>query len=171
LAGRPFSALRADLDDVLAAVAAGAARHGGRIVIIGILPTLRAVDLTPASLTHSARYRALSNGLHRLRHTPFEIAIDGPEPLTTTCDDVTFEGANTSWQVHLRVAPAAFARTYNAAQIATAMVLAIAGNAPTFLGHRLWDETRVALYPQSVDDRLDGATADWRPRRVSFGHG
>ena len=32
-------------------------------------------------------------------------------------DDVTFEGANTSLQVHLRVAAADFADTYNAAQL------------------------------------------------------
>ena len=31
--------------------------------------------------------------------------------------------------------------------------LAVAGNSPTFLGHRLWEETRVALFKQAVDDR------------------
>jgi gamma-glutamyl:cysteine ligase YbdK (ATP-grasp superfamily) len=171
LAGRPFSALRTGLESVLAAVGAGAARFGGRVVAIGILPTLRPADLSPAALTRSARYRALSNGIRRLRQAPFEIAIDGPEPLVTTCDDVTFEGANTSWQVHLKVAPRDFARTYNAAQIATAPVLAVAGNSPTFLGHRLWDETRVALYRQSVDERIAADSDDWRPARVTFGHG
>jgi hypothetical protein len=35
----------------------------------------------------------------------------------------------------------------------------------------LWDETRVALYRQSVDDRLDVTSDEWRPGRVSFGHG
>ena len=44
-------------------------------------------------------------------------------------------------------------RTYNAVQLATAPVLAVSGNSPTFLGHRLWDETRIALFKQSVDDR------------------
>ena len=171
LAGRPFFALRAQLEDVLAAVGAGASRFGGRVVAIGILPTLRATDLSPAALTRSARYRALSNGIRRLRQAPFQIAIDGPEPLVATCDDVTFEGANTSWQVHLKVPPADFARTYNAAQIATAPVLAVAGNSPTFLGHRLWDETRVALYRQSVDERVAADSDDWRPARVTFGHG
>jgi hypothetical protein len=85
--------------------------------------------------------------------------------------EVTFEGAYTSLQVHLRVAPLAFARTYNAAQVATAVVLAAAGNSPFFLGHRLWHETRVALFRQSVDDRGDKQQDDWRPARVSFGHG
>ncbi len=171
LAGRPFSGLRSDLDEVLSAVQRAAARRGGRAIAIGILPTLRRQDLTAAALTRSARYRALSNGLRRLRQGDFTIAIDGPEPLHATCDDVTFEGANTSWQVHLKVPPADFARVYNAAQIATAPVLAVSGNAPTFLGHRLWAETRVALYRQSVDDRLDETLDDWRPGRVTFGHG
>jgi len=171
LAGRPFTALRIDLEDALLAVRRAASRHGGRPVAIGILPTLRPSDLTAAALTHSARYRALSNGLRRLRQADFVIEIDGPEPLEATCDDVTFEGANTSWQVHLKVAPAEFARVYNAAQIACAPVLAVSGNSPTFLGHRLWDETRVALYRQSVDDRWGATPDDWRPGRVTFGHG
>ncbi len=74
-------------------------------------------------------------------------------------------------QVHLRVAPAEFARTHSAAQIATAPALAAAGNSPLFLGHRLWEETRIALFKQAVDDR--GALPDtWHPSaRVSFGHG
>jgi len=89
----------------------------------------------------------------------------------TAFDDVTLEGANTSFQVHLRVDPADFARSFNAAQLAIAPVLAIAGNSPLFLGRRLWDETRVALFRQSVDDRMSAETDDWRPSRVSFGHG
>jgi hypothetical protein len=55
--------------------------------------------------------------------------------------------------VHLRVDPADFTRTYNAVQLATAPVLAVSGNSPTFLGHRLWEETRIAAFKQSVDDR------------------
>lgn len=48
------------------------------MVAIGILPTLRPSDLTPAALTQSVRYRALSHGLRRVRQEPFAIAIDGP---------------------------------------------------------------------------------------------
>jgi hypothetical protein len=97
--------------------------------------------------------------------------ISGRDTLAADCDDVTFEGANTSWQIHLKVPPADFARTYNAAQIAVAPALAVAGNSPTFLGRHLWDETRIALYRQSTDDRRGPRTDDWRPARVSFGHG
>jgi len=149
----------------------GCGVHGGRAVAIGILPTLVATDLQPGMLTESHRYRALSAAIRRLRHEPFRIRIDGDEPLDVACDDVTFEGANTSLQIHLRVTPDAFAATYNAAQIATAPVLAAAGNSPLFLGRRLWDETRVALFRQAVDERIAAAEEDWRPARVSFGHG
>ena len=172
LAGRPFSALAEHLEGTLGAARDAAARHGARPVTIGILPTLAARDLQSGALTDSARYRALSAGIRRLRGAPFEFRIDGREDaLAIACDDVTFEGATTSWQVHLKTELASFAANYNAAQIATAPVLAIAGNSPLFLGRLLWDETRIALFRQAVDERPDADPDDWRPARVSFGHG
>jgi hypothetical protein len=125
----------------------------GRPALIGILPTLRRSDLGPGVITDVPRYRALGSGLRRLRQVPFLIQITGEDPLELASEDVALEGANSSFQVHLRVDPAGFTRTYNAVQAATAPALAVAGNSPTFLGHRLWDETRIALFKQSVDDR------------------
>lgn len=171
LAGRPFTALADELTDGLGELRCAAALHGGRVVTIGILPTLTAADLDAGALTDSPRYRALSAAIRALRHQPFAIRIGGDDPLALRADDVTMQGANTSFQVHLRIPPAAFARTYNAAQIAVAPVLAAAGNSPLFIGHRLWEETRVALFRQSVDERVDALPDDWRPARVSFGHG
>ena len=170
-AGRAFTALTAELSDAVAAVIRAAAPLGATPVTIGILPTLTARDLQPGMLTDSRRYRAMSAALRRLRKEPFQIRIDGDDSLDVLCDDMTFEGANTSLQIHLRVEPAAFAATFNAAQIATAPVLAAAGNSPLLLGHRLWAETRVALFRQAVDERIASAEEDWRPGRVSFGHG
>jgi hypothetical protein len=171
MAGRPFTALGREVESALAAVRESAARHGARVAVIGILPTLREQDLTAAALTDKHRYRALSAGVKRLRRAPFEVAISGADELRLAWDDPTLEGATTSWQTHLRVPPADFARTFNACQIATAPVLATAVNSPTFLGRRLWDETRIALYRQAVDDRANAAADDWRASRVSFGHG
>jgi hypothetical protein len=56
-------------------------------------------------------------------------------------------------------------------QLATGPVLAVAGNSPTFLGHRLWEETRVALFKQVVDDRDAAGRASRRVCRVAFGTG
>jgi hypothetical protein len=169
LAGRPFEALGNELSALLGRVAETAAAHGARPAVIGILPTLGAADLSQTMVTDEARYRALDNGLRRLRAGPFRIQIAGLDRLDLVSDDVAVEGANTSFQVHLRVEPGSFARVYNATQLATAAVLAVAGNSPTFLGSRLWEETRIALFKQSVDDRRAGPRR--RRARTSLGSG
>jgi hypothetical protein len=170
LAGRPFAALGSELNLLVDRVAHAAADYAGRVALIGILPTLRQADLGPDMMTDAPRYRALSSGLRRLRRAPSGIRIDGADPLELASEDVGLEGANTSFQVHLRVDPAAFTHTYNAVQLATAPALAVSGNSPTFLGHRLWEETRIALYKQSVDDRPCHQPRR-RPARAALGTG
>ena len=170
LAGRPFTALAGELGPLLDRAGDAARAQHGRIALIGILPTLRPAHLDLGMVTDAARYRALDRGLRRLHRGPFRIRIAGAEPLELTSEHVTAEGANTSFQLHLRVAPGEFTRVYNAAQLATAPVLAAAGNSPTFLGRRLWEETRIALFKQSVEDR-DGAGPRRGPPRAAFGTG
>jgi hypothetical protein len=170
LAGQPFSTLGQEIGDLVELVGRAARAQQGRVAVIGILPTLRRDDLVVGVLSAPPRYRALNNGLRRLRPDPFRIRIAGADPLELTSDDVALEGANTSWQVHVRVDPSDFARTYNAVQAATAPVLAAAGNSPSFLGHRLWEETRIALFKQAIDDR-DGRGLRRGPARVAFGTG
>ena len=171
LAGRPFSHLRTQLSNAIKSLAQCAAGLGGRIVPIGILPTLCAKELESPIMSDLPRYRALSAGLRRLRDGPFRIHINGPEPLTVTCSDVTLEGATTSFQIHLRVNPQDFAHSYNAAQLVTPIVLALSANSPIFLQHQLWEETRVALFKQAIDSRKT-QEGDWQaPARASFGHG
>ncbi len=169
--GEPFRNLENEMVEALASLSRRCEEHRGRVVAIGILPTLRPAELTSSSMTDLPRYRALSAGLKRLRGDPFRIRISGEEPLELSVDDVTLEGAATSLQIHLLVPPREFAATYNAVQLTTPLALAASTNSPTFLGHRLWDETRVALFKQSVDSRPTEEQR-WRaPARVSFGHG
>jgi hypothetical protein len=138
LAGRPFATLGSELNVLLDHVAQAASDHAGRLALISILPTLTRADLGPGVMTDVPRYRALDSALRRVRQDPFRIRIAGEDPLELASEDVALEGANSSFQVHLRVDPADFTRTYNAVQLATAPVLAVSGNSPTFLGHRLW---------------------------------
>jgi hypothetical protein len=168
LAGRPFAALGSELNALIDHVAHAARGRAGRPALIGILPTLTPADLGPGALTDTPRYRALNTGLRRLRQDPFRIRINGADPLELASEDVAPEGANSSFQVHLRVDPADFTRIYNAVQLATAPVLAVSGNSPIFLGHRLWEETRIALFKQSVDDRQGPRR---RPARTALGTG
>ena len=170
LAGRPFTALGGELNLLVDRVADAAKDYAGRPALVGILPTLSEADFGPGAMTDLPRYRVLDAGLRRLRQDRFRIQIAGEHPLELAAADVALEGANSSFQVHLRVAPGDFTRTYNAVQLATAPVLAVSGNSPTFLGRRLWEETRIAVFKQSVDDRT-GHGPRRRPARTTLGTG
>jgi gamma-glutamyl:cysteine ligase YbdK (ATP-grasp superfamily) len=168
VAGRPFSALGGEVADLLSLVRRAASDHATRVAVIGILPTLRPEDLDRMAITDAPRYRALDFSVRRLRQRPFHVSIEGQERLDITSPHVALEGANTSFQLHLRIAPERLARTFNAVQLATGPVLAAAGNSPTLFGRWLWEETRIALFEQAVDHR-DGEAGNLQPARVTFG--
>ncbi len=142
---------------------------GGSIVPIGILPTLQQSDTGYHAMTPLDRYEALTNELTEIRGGPFTIAIEGEDTLQLAMDDVTLEGANTSFQIHLRVPPNEFADFYNAVQLVTPLVVAMAANSPTLFGHRLWQETRIPLFKQSIDCRPKDSLHPM-PARVNFGN-
>ena len=169
LAGPSFSRLIDECIECLEEIERAAADAGARVAMVGILPTLRSEDLAPDSMTESLRYEALSRSLRQLREEPFLLDIHGEDDLRLAVEDVTYEGAATSFQVHLRVSPRDFPAVYDAIQLASAAVLAISGNSPLFLGRRLWHETRIALFKQAVDHRAERGTLG-RDARVSFGH-
>ncbi|MFC6671382.1 hypothetical protein [Marinobacterium aestuariivivens] len=108
--------------------------HHGHVLAIGILPTLRRSDFGPQVMSEQRRYQALTEGLARIRGERFTVRINGAEPITLRARDVTLEGANTSMQLHYRVAPRQFADIYNAIQLVTPVVLAVAGNSPFYSG-------------------------------------
>ncbi len=146
-------------------------QHQAKIVPIGILPTLEAKHLMSEFMTDMARYQALSKFLWQSRGKDFRVHISGDDEVQLTSPHVTLEGANTSFQFHLMVEHHKFAQVFNAIQLTTPLVLAIAANSPIFLGKSLWDETRIALFKQSIDSRHRG-NMNWRqPSRVTFGHG
>ena len=169
-AGTPFTSMQNELAGALGELGRVSSKLGARIVPIGILPTLTMDHLQKGWMTDLPRYRALAAGIRRMRRESIHISIDGEEPLATDFDSVAVEGANTSFQIHLRVNPNQFAACYNAAQLATPLALAVAANSPYLLGHSLWDETRIALFKQAVDTRRH--RHEWRRMaRVPFGHG
>jgi gamma-glutamyl:cysteine ligase YbdK (ATP-grasp superfamily) len=145
--------------------------HGGRIVPIGILPTLRKSDFGGDCITPRRRYIALVNQLIKRRGSEFRIDINGANPLQLAMADITLEGANTSFQVHYRVDPQRYADVFNAIQLVTPVALALAANSPTLFGHSLWHETRIPLFKQSIDTRQQDRYAWREPARVSFGQG
>lgn len=142
---------------------------GARPVLTGILPTLRKSDLTLENMVPEPRYYALNEALTRLRGGPYVFYIKGTDELRLTHDSVMLEACNASFQVHFQVGPDEFARLYNIALAATAPVLAAAVNSPIMLSRRLWHETRIAVFQQSVDTRQTMPDMRDVSPRVSFG--
>ncbi|MEC7352336.1 MAG: glutamate-cysteine ligase family protein, partial [Planctomycetota bacterium] len=130
-----------------------ARQHDAMILLVGIMPSLSRDDLVIGNLTDKPRYHELNDALSRLRGGPYELNIDGIDELSITHDNIMLEACNTSFQVHFQVDPDSFARWYNIAQLASAPVLAAATNSPVLLNRRLWRETRIALFQQSIDTR------------------
>jgi gamma-glutamyl:cysteine ligase YbdK (ATP-grasp superfamily) len=170
-AGRPLSRIEAEISSALARANAAAALERARVIPIGILPTLRAGDFGPHAMTPRLRYEALSRALQRMRGEKFAIRIGGAEPVRLEVDDVTLEGATTSLQIHYRLPPPEFARTFNAIQLVTPVVLAASCNSPLLLGRRTWHETRIPLFKLAVDGRDRDTRSLHLPPRVDFGTG
>lgn len=169
LRGRCFYQLEQELSELLSLVRESAAALGSDVLLSGILPTLRKSDLTLENLTPLPRYHQLNRGVIGLRGGPFSIHIKGLDELEITHDNMMMESCNTSFQVHFQTSAAEFASHYNLAQAITAPVLAAAVNSPVLFGHRLWQETRVALFQHSADARSPNQLARSQPTRVSFG--
>lgn len=169
--GTPFTALANQLKQATRAIDQTASLYDGHAIAIGILPTLSSQHLTHDFLTNRPRYKALTKALKALNNGSFSIDIHGQDVVKTRCEEVTLEGANTSFQFHHRIPVSRFTDCFNTAQLTTPLVLALAGNSPFFLGKRLWQETRIALFKQSIDYRAH-ATGQWRhPSRVNYGNG
>lgn len=143
---------------------------GGEILLTGILPTIRKVDVDMKNLTPLQRYRALCKAITKLRGSDFDLRIQGMDELLMKFDSPLLEACNTGFQVHLQVTPEEFVRKYNIAQAITAPVLAAAVGSPILFGKRLWSETRIALFQQSVDTRTIGDHLRESSPRVTFGN-
>ncbi|MEH6577297.1 MAG: glutamate--cysteine ligase [Amphritea sp.] len=169
--GRPFSQIENEITDVLQRLNQLAEEHDGLVIPIGILPTLQRSDFGLQAMTDLSRYHVLTKALAEMRGESFSVKIDGADPISLRSSDVTLEGANTSMQMHYRVAPDKFADTYNAIQLITPIVLAVSGNSPFLLGHRLWHETRIPLFKHSIDGRSHDSRESHLPARVSYGNG
>ncbi len=169
LTGSCLSLMEKELAEVISLARTGAAGFGSDVLLSGILPTLLKSDLTLENLTPKPRYRELDRAVIRLRGGPFEIHIKGVDELHLKHDNIMMESCNTSFQVHFQTNPTDFVTHYNTAQAITAPVLAAAVNSPVLFGHRLWQETRVALFQHSTDARSRLQLARSQPTRVSFG--
>src|SRR6202034_27163 len=142
---------------------------GSRLVMIGILPTLRKSDVSAETMSANERFRVLNEQIFAARGEDMQIEIDGAEQLLTHSDSITPEAACTSVQLHVQVRPDAFARYWNAAQAMSGVQVALAANSPFLFGRQLWHETRITLFEQATDTRPDELKRQGVRPRVWFG--
>lgn len=159
--------LQATLDKALR----HAENMASHIIMIGILPTLSQGDLCLANMSDTNRYRALNEQILQSRGQPIHIDIKGAEHLKFDHHDVMLEAATTSFQIHIQLPLDIAHHFYNASIIASAPMVAIAGNAPYFLGKELWHESRIPVFEQAIETGGYQAVAHGPLKRVSFGSG
>ena len=154
-----------------------AARNTGvGLVMIGILPTLRADHFDRRWMSPTSRYALLNTQILAARREELELNMEGvplegclPERLRCAADSILPESGCTSVQLHLQVAPRDFAAHWNAAQALAGVQVALAANSPFLLGRALWHETRIPLFEQSTDTRSPELRNQGVRPRVWFG--
>ena len=168
--GHCLSDVRSQLQYMLELAENALEGTGNKLILTGILPTIRSTDLGEDTITPLKRYQALNDVIKKMRDGEFQFRISGKDEFITRHNSVIYESCNTSFQVHFQVDPDEFVKTYNWAMAVTAPLMAIATNSPMFLGKRLWHETRIALFQQSIDFRNTSDLMRERSPRVTFGN-
>lgn len=141
-----------------------------KIVLSGILPSLKKKDLIFENMTPFERYTILNDILKNIRGGKFKLRIRGVDELIIKHDSILFEACNTSFQVHLQIGLDEIIDKYNWAQAIAGPVLSVMSNSPLLMGRELWSETRIALFQQSVDLRNTSYLLREQKPRVSFGN-
>jgi gamma-glutamyl:cysteine ligase YbdK (ATP-grasp superfamily) len=142
---------------------------GGRLISVGILPTLRESQVGEGALSSNSRYRLLNDQIFASRGEDLHLAIDGAEELRAYASSITPEAACTSVQLHLQVSPDDFAGYWNAAQAVAGVQVALAANSPYLFGRELWQESRIPLFEQATDTRPEELKEQGVRPRVWFG--
>ncbi len=169
LGGDAVTGLEDEIRASLNAADAAARRAGARLVMIGILPTLRQQDVHEGTLSPNERFKVLNEQIFAARGEDMRIAIEGAEQLLAHTDSITPEAACTSVQLHLQVSPDSFASYWNAAQAIAGVQVALAANSPFLFGRQLWHETRITLFEQATDTRPEELKRQGVRPRVWFG--
>ena len=164
-----FSKLHKQLGNLLEKAKKVAETKDSKIVLTGILPTLGLKHISFENMTKIPRYSVLDEAIKESRKQNFHIHIKGNDELNLLHDSVMLEGCNTSFQMHLQINPDNFIDSYNWAQAISGPILSVCSNSPVLFGKELWEETRIALFTQSVDTRANSFLLNEKQSRVSFG--
>ncbi len=141
-----------------------------QLILTGILPTLRKHHIDIKNITPKKRYKALMDAFASQNNKKkFKLKLEGIDELVMNFDSALLESVNTSFQVHLQVSSDKFVKMYNISQALAGPILAISANSPLVFGKRLWHESRIAMFQQSLDTRGYHDYMREKTQRVSFG--
>jgi gamma-glutamyl:cysteine ligase YbdK (ATP-grasp superfamily) len=169
LTGSVFSRLEASISRTLAHAFARAEAAGSRMLMVGILPSLRRRDIGAHTISSNPRFQMLNDQMLAARGEEMRICIDGRDRLLAYVDHILTEAACTSVQCHLQVSAETFAGYWNAAQAIAGIQVALGANSPYLFGQELWRETRITLFKQSTDTRSEELRSQGVRPRVWFG--
>ncbi len=171
LNGTPFANLQNELQGIWDQCEHTAQQAGKHAMLVGTLPTLRPGMLSMEFLSPQNRYVVMNERVMSMRDgRPMYIRLEGKDNLYMYMDSVIAECAATSLQIHLSINQDNAKRFYNASLLASPFIIAMSANSPYFFGKELWDESRIAVFEQSVD--LDTMSSSGQNiKRVTLGNG
>lgn len=164
-----FAKIEQQLQQLLEKVQHVAHSHQTKVLLTGILPSISTHEIDVQYMTELPRYFALNEQLKALRGDDFSMHLTGVDELSIRHDSVMFEACNTSFQMHLQIDPDDFISSYNWSQAIAGPVLGVSVGSPLLFGRELWQETRVALFQQSIDTRHSSYALKDQQARVTFG--
>ncbi|WP_223788904.1 CBS domain-containing protein [Marinicella meishanensis] len=168
--GKCLQAMEEEIKEVISIAKKHAGEHESKIILAGILPTLRQLDLTMDSITPVDRYYELNDRLKEIRGSDFRMDIRGVDELSVTHDNFLLEAMNTSFQVHFQVSGNEFVDMYNLSQAVTGPLMAVSVNSGLIHHYRLWHESRIAVFQNSIDTRSTTHQKRGTQPRVHFGN-
>ena len=171
LSGSCFRDMESEINSNLKVIQNTLDEFDASVLLTGILPTFRKFDLEMQNLTPKKRYYALMQAINeQLIGQAYELRLSGIDELLVSHNSPLLEAMNTSFQVHLQISPNDFVKMYNIALALSGPAMAIAANSPMVFGKRLWHETRIAIFQQSIDTRTTHDHMRQRSPRVSLGN-
>jgi len=149
-----------------------AKKFNAELGLFGVLPSLKLKHFNKALYQSDMhRYTLVSQRMRELRHESVKILFHGEDEVSLQKDDVMLEALGTSLQIHLQIPFDEAVDYYHAALLASVVVLGFGANSPLVLGKRAWQESRIAIFEQSVDTRDKRSREHGDEKRVHFAHG
>ncbi len=167
-----FNKMYHDLKNLYGEVKQAADHYHVHPGMFGVLPSLFEEHLDPdIYMSHMHRYQVLNDRLMTMRNRPIHLEIQGKEHLQIEKNDVMLEAMGTSLQIHLQVPYQEAVDFYHASLWASMAMVAVSANSPLVLGKSCWQESRIAIFKQSVDTRNTQEVKDAIIPRVHLGKG